>query len=175
LAWVALGAALALLDPAAAALSLTQGIATTPMAKGPEDTLLAGDAGTTVLGASGTSATTSLAVAAFAQSVLRIHAVSGDWSIRILCSAPAGFGASDSATVGLEGTALSDQCVVANGVLTQASGTPIDHAVGTDLAVTLQGSKASGGTSSLTMTIVLVHAGGGAISLAYTCTLSLTP
>ncbi|MEA3202693.1 MAG: hypothetical protein QOI63_359 [Thermoplasmata archaeon] len=173
-AWVALAAAIAFPGPAAA-MSLTQGIATTPMAKGPEETLLAGDAGTAALGASGTSATTSLATAtASAQSILRIHAASGTWSIHILCSAT-GFGASDSAIVALEGTTVSDQCLITNGALAQASGTPLGHAAGTDLRVTLQGSKVSGSASTLTMAIILVHAGDGAISLAYPYTLNLNP
>jgi hypothetical protein len=153
-------------------MSLTQGIATTPMAKGAEETLLAGDAGTAALGASGTSATSLATATASAQSILRIHAVSGTWGIHILCSAT-GFGASDSAIVGLEGATVNDQCVITNGVLAQASGTPLEHA-GTDLRVTVQGNKVSGGTSTLTMAIILVHT-GGAISLAYPYTLNLNP
>jgi hypothetical protein len=171
-AWV-LGMAIAF-PGLAAAMSLTQGIATTPMAKGAEETLLAGDAGATALGASGTSASTSLvSVTPSAQFVLRIHAVTGTWSVHILCSA-VGFGASDSITVRLEGATLSDQCLVSNGGLAQASGTSIGHAVGGDLRVTVLGSKMTGGASTLTMVLVLVHA-GGAISFAYPYALHLSP
>jgi len=173
-----LGALCLLAVAAAGVLVQTERVTTSPSAAAPPLTLAAGATGTTTLGSSATSASTSkTGLAATAAEVLLVKKGSASYDVRIRLDSVSGFGALDTATVELVlGASTQVQDVVgANGAITQSVGTAIPlPAGGSDMSVKVLGTKLSGGTSTLSMTILLAPTGASVPALSYSYTLRIT-
>lgn len=176
----ALAVALALLVAGAAvaggAVVQRQAVATSPAAIAPVNALAAGAVGTTTLGSSLASAsTTKSGLLATPQEVLVVKKGATGWDVRLQYVSSSGFGALDSATVRLAGGATQVQVVIALGVVTQLTGTPVElPPTGGDLSLQVSGTKVSGGSSVLAMQVVLVPHGAAQPVVAYAYTLTLT-
>jgi hypothetical protein len=174
-ALAALGTLL-LLGVATATVVQNQAVAATPSAIAPINALAAGAVGTTTLGSSLASAsTTKSGLIATPQEVLKMKKGASDWDVRLQYVSSSGFGSLDSATVRISGATIQNQVVIALGSATQLTGTAVALlASGSDQSIQVSGSKVSSGSSVLTMQIVLLPHSGAQPVLAYTYTLTLT-
>jgi hypothetical protein len=174
LAFVAAGLLLAI--PADAAVQAQYSVAVPMQSKAPPLLLAAGATGTTQLGASQASATTTRAtMPATVQEVLVVKKGESGWDVRVRVDSATGFGNLDSATVSiLVGAVSQPQVVVTAGAVTQATGTVLSLLPsGGDLSVRLVGTKLSSGPSTLQMTIVLVPTGGQGPVVSYSYSLTV--
>lgn len=140
-------------------------------------TLAAGSTGTTTIGTSQASATTSASALALAAStnILDIDRNAQDWSVRVEAISISGFGVLDTATVRLtDGTDTATQVTVDGGSLTQTTGTTLDLLATTDpLEIMASAAKSSLNDNVIEMDIVLTGAGGNP-ELRYPYTLTIT-
>ncbi len=149
-----------------------------PHAAQPPATLATGDAGNTSLGASATSAQTTLDALLVTDSQVLVMAGGGNpFDVRVEHVSQQGFGVLDSLTLGLadNGTPLN-QVIIALGNLTQSTGTPVtipENGTG-NLTLEASGNKVSTGNSTLEMDLVLTPAGANKPELRYRYTLVLT-
>ncbi|MEA3202346.1 MAG: hypothetical protein QOI63_12 [Thermoplasmata archaeon] len=175
-ALAALLAGLLLAGAATAAVVQKQAVTATPSAKVPINALAAGAVGTTTLGTSLASAsTTKSGLIVTPQEVLKVKKGASDWDVKMQYVSSSGFGSLDSATVRISGATVQNQVVVALGAVTQLSGTAVALlASGSDQSIQVSGTKVSGGSSVLTMQVQLVPHGGTQPVLAYAYTLTLT-
>lgn len=175
------GAALMLILLAAALAGATtshrEDVTVSPAALAPRVTLGAGATGTTTLGSSLASATTTKSgVIALGQEVLQIKKGTGDWDTRMNLVSATGFGTLDSVTVKeILGATTQPQVIVALGVVTQTTGTAINLlASGSDISLTLSGTKVSSGSSVLTMQVIMTPHSGTQPTITYSYTLTIT-
>lgn len=147
--------------PAAATLAQKQSVAASPAAVAPVNALAAGATGTTTLGASLASATTTKSgLLVTFQEVLKVKKGASDWDVRLQYVSSSGFGVLDSATVRLVGATTQTQVAITLGSLTQSTGTVVDLApAGSDAGVQVSGTKTSLGSLVLTLQVVLVPHG----------------
>lgn len=167
---------LLLLAPlAAGAISAQQDVQVATAIQAPFAILSGGDKGTATIGASGTTASISVADSAIltADDVLDITSSDSSWQLRAEYVSHTGLGGlTTSLTVSLNNGLLDPaQILIANGAVTQLTGTAIPLATAQDtelLAVTTL--LASG---SVTFELVMAKDGGGA-TLRYPVTLTVT-
>jgi hypothetical protein len=174
---VAVALGLLLAAPALAALTAREDVAFAPAAKTPPVTLAAGATGTTTLGASGTTASTTRSGLPIAyQEVLLMQEGSASYDVQVRLDTATGFGALDSATLRLvRGAVTQVQNAVTLGVVTQTIGTPVTlPPSGADISVQVIGTKVSGGSSVLGMTILLSPTGSSLPAISYRYTLTIT-
>jgi hypothetical protein len=175
-ALLALLGGLLLAGVAAATVVQKQAVTTNPTAKAPVNALAAGAVGTTQLGGSLASATTTKSgLIATPQEILKVKKGASDWDVKLQYVSSSGFGALDSATVRISGIAIQSQVVIALGVVTQTTGTAVNlPSTGSDQAIQVSGTKVSGGSSVLTMQVQLIPHGGTQPIVVYAYTLTLT-
>ncbi len=163
-----------LLAVAQAGIQIQETVTANPAAAVPV-TLAAGTGGSTTLGSSATSATTTGAVLPLFGTVQALKVLRGaaDWSVQLQASGVSGQGALDSITISLVGSTTQAQVVVSLGTLTQTSGTPVTlAAAGPDVQVTASGSCL--GSCTFTLQILLTPPSSTAPALTYPYTLTVT-
>ncbi len=157
------------LTAASAALTIQQDVAVSPQSGTPPATLAAGADGSTTLGSSATSATTSVnpPLLGSAQALL-VEPGASDWDVHMEVLSISGFSVLESATVTLGG---QTQAQVTLGSLVQDSGIDVllDNA-SSDRAVQVSGD----GTGTFEMQFVLTPAGQSQPVVTYPYTLTLT-
>lgn len=168
--WLPALAAILVVSGAAGALVQRSDVSTTALSKAPPVTLAAGTSGTTTLGSSGTSASTSASIVLAAINPLKVHKVSGNWDVQLVLQSASGFSALESATVNLVGGVTQAQTIIVLGAITQTTGTAV-ALTGSDLSVTVTGT--SGVTGVLNLQVRLVPAGQTAPVMTYAYTLTL--
>jgi hypothetical protein len=173
---LALLGCLLLVGMATATVAQKQAVTTNPSAKAPINALAAGSVGTTTLGSSLASAsTTKSGLIATPQEVLKVKKGASDWDVRMQYVSSSGFGSLDSATVRIAGGTTQIQVVIALGVVTQLTGTAVAlPSSGSDQSIQVSGTKVSGGSSILTMQILLIPHSGTQPVVTCTYTLTLT-
>ncbi|MEA3191522.1 MAG: hypothetical protein QOD77_2104 [Thermoplasmata archaeon] len=170
LRWLpALAVAILVVSGVAGALVQRSDITATPVSKAPPVTLAAGTSGTTTLGASATSAATTVSIVVGAVSPLKVHKVSGNWDVSLALVSATGFSALESVTVNLVGSSTQTQVVVVLGTATQTQGIPITLS-GADLTVTATGT--AGVTGVLNLQVRMVPNGQSIPLVTYTYTLT---
>jgi hypothetical protein len=175
-ALLALLGTLLLAGVAAATVVQKQAVATSPAALAPINALAAGAVGSTTLGTSLASAsTTKSGLIATPQEILKVKKGATDWDVKLSYVSSSGFGALDSATVRISGATIQTQVVIALGAVTQLSGTPVALlSTGADQSIQVSGTKLSGGSSILTMQVQLIPHSGPQPVITYPYTLTLT-
>lgn len=167
---------LLLAGSASAVLVERMDVTASPSAKAPPLTLGAGASGTTTLGASLASASTSrTGLPVVAAEVLQVKKGAASWDVRISLDSATGFGSLDSATVSIVlGATTQNQAVVTLGSVTQSTGVAISLPTsGSDLSVKVLGTKTSAGPLVLAMKVVLVPTGGTGPTVSYPYTLTI--
>ncbi|MEK6985985.1 MAG: hypothetical protein AABX89_06360 [Candidatus Thermoplasmatota archaeon] len=167
--WVAV-ALLFVASTAMGALQLRQDVAAVPSALAPPVTLASAASGSTSLGASATSATTSVSIGLSTLNVLKVHKVTGNWDVKVSLVSASGFSVLESATVALVGASTQTQVVVTLGSVVQSIGTAV-ALTGSDITITVAATLAA--TAALGLNVVLVPQGGSGPTLLYSYTLTL--
>ena len=167
--WV-LATLLLVATAAAGAVQLRETVTVSPSALAPPVTLLAGPSGSTSLGSSATSASTTANIVLSTLSVLKVHKVSGNWDVKVSLVSATGFGVLESATVALVGSTTQTQVVVTLGSVTQSSGATV-ALTGADLTITAAGTLAVSG--GLNLRVALSPQGSTEPVLEYAYTLTL--
>lgn len=159
----------AALTVASAALQLRQDVAVSPQSAAPPATLAAGSDGSTSLGTSATSATTSVSLPLLGSAqALQVQPGTSDWDVHMEVLSISGFGTLDSATVTLDGVT---QAQVSLGDLVQDSGVDVLlESAGGDLVVAASGSA----TGTFEMQFVLSPAGQPQPVVTYPYTLTVS-
>ena len=156
------------------AVQVREDAAISPVASVPV-LLAAGSAGSTSLGSSGTSASTtgvSLPALGSAQS-LQVLRGTTDWNVQVQAVSVTGQGVLDSMTVSLVGSTTQAQVVVTLGTVTQSIGTAVAlAAAGPDLQIIAAGTCL--GSCSFTLQVLLAPTGSASPALAYPYTLAVT-
>lgn len=164
----------ALAVAASATLRLRQDAAITPSAKAPPITLGAGTAGSTALGSSLTSATTTGATLPVIGSAQVLKLVHGDstYTARVEIVSVSGAGVLDSMTLSIVGPTTQAQVIVTLGSVTQSTGTAVSvPSAGPDPTIIAAGGCL--GSCLFTLRIILVPSGGGPV-LSYPYSLTVT-
>lgn len=139
-------------------------------------TLQAGTAGSTTLGTSATSASTTgatLPILNGPTNVLKVHRGSTDWDVQVKHVSLSGAGILDSMTVSLVAGSAVSQVVVALGSVTQTIGSAVTlNAANPDLTVRATG--ACLGTCTFGLQIILKPVGGTQPVMTYNYSLAVT-
>jgi hypothetical protein len=161
---------------AAASIQWTQNVVTNPAATRPVS-LASGTSGTTTLGSSATSASTSGAtlpvITTNTIQVLKVLRGSSDWSVEVKETALAGAAGTDTMTISLVATTPTSQVLVVAGAVTQAVGPPVTlSSAGPDLQIIVGGLCVA--TCTFTLQILIFPVGGTSPALVYPYTLAVT-
>jgi hypothetical protein len=169
-------ACVAMLLPCLNAAQTVREDATISLANAIPVTLQSLGAGTTTLGASATSATTTGVTlpGVGSTNVLRVVHGATAYSVSVRLVSSSGFAVTDSAIVAInDGTTTRNQVVIAAGVVTQSQGTALTlAAAGPNITVLASGVVV--GTGTYTLRIQMVPTSGTGYVLEYSYTLSVT-
>ena len=170
----ALAALVAMAAVAAGAVQVRETVTTSPSATIPI-TLAAGTAGSTTLGSSATSATTtgvSLPALGNAQALKVIHG-SAAWKVQVQLVSVTGTGGLDTITVVLSGGTTQTQVAVTLGSVTQSIGTAVTlPSAGPDIQVLAAGGCV--GTCTFTLRILVTPSGSSVPVLSLPYSLAVT-
>lgn len=174
-----LGAPLAVLllvaTVVAAGVRVEQTVTTSPAAKTPPVTLVAGSAGSTTLGSSATSATTTgvtLPVIGTAQA-LKLHPGAASYDARLEYVSVTGTGVLDSITLSLSSGSPAAQVIVTLGSITQTTGSAVTlTGGGSDMQLLASGTCL--GTCTFTLRVILTPTGAAVPVLSYSYSLAVT-
>lgn len=159
----------------AAGVRVDQTVTTSPAAKAPPVTLAAGSAGSTTLGSSATSATTTgvtLPVLGTAQA-LKLQPGAASYDARLEYVSVSGTGVLDSVTLALSSGTPAPQVIVTLGSVTQTIGSAVTiPGGGSDVQLLASGSCL--GTCTFTLRILLVPTGATVPVLSYSYSLAVT-
>ena len=151
-------------------------IAVSPTVQVPVE-LEAGASGSTVLGASATSASTTRTGLPLFGSADVLHVLRGaaSWDVHVRFVSATGFGALETVTITLVGSTSALQVAVTGNTPSQMEGTPITLApASVDLSLLAAGSNLPGGSGVLSCMIVLVPTGSAAPVAEYPWTFTVT-
>jgi len=155
---------------------LRSDVTVAPAAGAAPATLAATSVGTTTVGLSATSASTSYSPALFAQDLLDVDGDGHDWSVRLEILSLSGGGALDSVTLRLCDPPASclTQVTVSGTSITKTTGLPVTLETGEmDVTVQSTATKVSLGALVLELQLVFTPPGGSAPEFRYDYTVTM--